>query len=177
MRLSSRYAVAILLALCVCVSLYGVLIGKLAVGKLYKVPQEALQKTGDKYAREAGTKRKDVKGLESDFVVADVDFKYAKPQKGDIFPKIRPFLVNDSERVTVTAEDFRTQPHVLTGNALIDEYGKNDLQRMGENGRGITFVGEEAKVVQGHLAEFHVNVLASDLIPLHRTVPDSRPKE
>ncbi|XP_064608475.1 inactive polypeptide N-acetylgalactosaminyltransferase-like protein 5 [Liolophura sinensis] len=174
MRLSSRFAIAIVLALCVCISLYGVLIGKLGVGKFYQVPREALQKTGGNYAREAGTTRKSA--LESDFVVADIDFKYAKPQNGDIFPKTRPFLANGLERVTVTAEDFRTQPHVRTGNALIDEYGKNDLQRMGENGRGVTFVGEEAKVVQGHLAAFHVNVLASDLISLHRTVPDSRPQ-
>ncbi|VDI51088.1 Hypothetical predicted protein [Mytilus galloprovincialis] len=45
----------------------------------------------------------------------------------------------------------------------------------GENGRGVTFVGEEKKKVKELLKKHRINVLASDIIPLNRLVPDSRP--
>ncbi|CAC5387304.1 GALNT [Mytilus coruscus] len=45
----------------------------------------------------------------------------------------------------------------------------------GENGRGVTFVGEEKKKVKELLKKHQINVLASDIIPLNRLLPDSRP--
>lgn len=79
------------------------------------------------------------------------------------------------EKVIISAEEFRKSRDIETGNILIDKYGSNDHMNNGENGRGITFVGEEKKKVKELLPIYRINVLASDLIPLNRLVPDSRP--
>lgn len=77
--------------------------------------------------------------------------------------------------VTLTAEEFRQNPNLKTGNPLIDSYGHNDLTKNGELGRGLTFVGAEKRNVSESMRKYFLNVVASDLIPLNRLVPDSRP--
>ena len=79
------------------------------------------------------------------------------------------------QNVTITAEVFQSSPDVESGNPLIDDYGTNDGMRTGEKGRGVTFVGEEKKNATILLEKYRLNVMASDLIPLNRMVPDSRP--
>lgn len=79
--------------------------------------------------------------------------------------------------VTITAEEYRKDPNLRTGNPLIDEYGENDLTKTGEMGRGVTFVGKEKAEAAKKLQVYNINVMASDLIPLNRLVPDSRPPE
>ena len=76
--------------------------------------------------------------------------------------------------LTRTWEEYRRNPEFTTGNALIDEYGKNDLTKTGENGRGVLFAGREKKKSEELLKEYNLNVYASDLIPLNRKIPDSR---
>lgn len=80
-----------------------------------------------------------------------------------------------SPGVSITAEEFRRNSKLKTGNVLIDNYGKNDKMKNGENGRGVTFVGAEKRNVSEVLQKYHVNTIASDIIPLNRLVPDSRP--
>ncbi|XP_050401932.1 inactive polypeptide N-acetylgalactosaminyltransferase-like protein 5 [Patella vulgata] len=60
---------------------------------------------------------------------------------------------------------------------LIVSYGKNDLRLAGELGRGVIFVSEEKAKADAAMEKYRVNVYASDLIPLNRMVPDSRPPE
>lgn len=87
-----------------------------------------------------------------------------------------PLSLNSSNQrlVTVTADEFRRSVDLKTGNPLIDDYGSNDLHRTGEMGRGVTFVGAEKKNVAAAIEKYRLNVIASDLIPLNRMVPDSR---
>lgn len=80
-------------------------------------------------------------------------------------------------QVTITADEYRKDPNLRTGNPLIDEYGENDLTKTGEMGRGVTFVGKEKAEATKKLQVYNINVMASDLIPLNRLVPDSRPPE
>lgn len=82
---------------------------------------------------------------------------------------------NSYLNVTITAEEFRHNPNLKTGNPLIDNYGNNDLTKNGELGRGLTFVGTEKKNVSESMRKYSLNVVASDLIPLNRLVPDARP--
>jgi hypothetical protein len=82
----------------------------------------------------------------------------------------------ESNKVLLTAKQFRSIPNAKTGNPLIDDYGRNDRRRNGEVGRGVTFVGPEKIKVAQVIETFHLNVYASDLIPLNRMVPDSRPQ-
>jgi hypothetical protein len=79
--------------------------------------------------------------------------------------------------VTITAEEYRRDPKLKTGNPLIDDYGKNDLTKTGEMGRGVTFAGKEKAEAARKTQLYNINVMASDLIPLNRLVPDSRPPE
>lgn len=76
--------------------------------------------------------------------------------------------------VTITWEEYRNNPGAITGNPLIDNYGKNDPSRMGENGSGVILVGEEKEKATRLISKYNVNVYASDRIPLNRMVPDSR---
>ena len=73
-----------------------------------------------------------------------------------------------------TWDEYRRNPEFITENALIDEYGKNDLTKTGENGRGVLFAGREKKKSEELLKKYNLNVYASDLIPLNRKIPDSR---
>lgn len=79
--------------------------------------------------------------------------------------------------MTITADEYRKDPNLRTGNPLIDEYGENDLTKTGEMGRGVTFVGKEKAEATKKLQVYNINVMASDLIPLNRLIPDSRPPE
>jgi hypothetical protein len=54
----------------------------------------------------------------------------------------------------------------ISGNVLIDNYGKNDQMKNGENGRGVTFFGAERRNVSEVLQKYQVNTIASDIIPL-----------
>ena len=76
--------------------------------------------------------------------------------------------------VVITATEFRQQPGLKTGNPLIDTYGDNDVFLSGEKGRGVTFVDKDRDAAMALQREFSVNVMASDLIPLNRMVPDAR---
>ena len=73
-----------------------------------------------------------------------------------------------------TWEEYKRNPNFITGNSLIDDYGKNDVTKTGENGRGVTFSGGEKKKSEELLQKYNLNVYASDVIPLNRKVPDSR---
>ena len=73
-----------------------------------------------------------------------------------------------------TWDEYRRNSELITGNSLIDEYGKNDLTKTGENGRGVLFAGREKKKSEELLKKYNLNVYASDLIPLNRKIPDSR---
>lgn len=83
--------------------------------------------------------------------------------------------IKNLKKITISAEEFRKYSYIKTGNVLIDNYGSNNNMHNGENGRGVTFVGEEKKKVKELLKKHRINVLASDIIPLNRLVPDSRP--
>lgn len=76
--------------------------------------------------------------------------------------------------VKITWQEYRSNPSALTGNPLIDDYGKNDPSKMGENGSGVILVGEEKEKAVRLISKYNVNVYASDHIPFNRMVPDSR---
>ena len=76
--------------------------------------------------------------------------------------------------IVPTWRDCQRNPNLTTGNRLIDDYGLNDETKSGENGRGLTFSGDEKVKVDQLIAKYHLNVYASDMIPLNRKVPDSR---
>ncbi|KAK3096833.1 hypothetical protein FSP39_003790 [Pinctada imbricata] len=79
------------------------------------------------------------------------------------------------QSVKISAEEYRKNPKLKTGNPLIDNYGQNDLHHTGEMGRGVTFVGKEKLRATQSIQKYNLNTIASDLIPLNRLVPDSRP--
>ena len=90
---------------------------------------------------------------------------------------IKTFLASgDAHRmpVTISWQEYKNNPSALTGNPLIDNYGKNDPAKMGENGSGIILVGAEKDKATRLISKFNVNVYASDRIPLNRMVPDAR---
>ncbi|PVD19541.1 hypothetical protein C0Q70_20030 [Pomacea canaliculata] len=79
-------------------------------------------------------------------------------------------------------EEERTQPSTCifldksveyAGNPLIDDYGRNS-SAPGEMGSPVVLPEEMKANVSEALRMFRVNVLASDVIPLNRKVPDSR---
>jgi hypothetical protein len=74
----------------------------------------------------------------------------------------------------ISAVEFQTIPNIQTGNLLIDEYGQNDPNIDGENGRGIFLSEKEDRNISAVLNKYKINILASDIIPLNRMVPDSR---
>ena len=110
----------------------------------------------------------------------DSSIQFQRNRKFSIYNSSRNFSESkhsskDVTKVTISAEEYRQNPTLKTGNPLIDDYGKNDLHHTGEMGRGVTFVGQEKLKVSQSLEKYHLNVIASDLIPLNRLVPDSRP--
>uniref|UniRef100_A0A0L8G2G5 Glycosyltransferase 2-like domain-containing protein n=1 Tax=Octopus bimaculoides TaxID=37653 RepID=A0A0L8G2G5_OCTBM len=62
-----------------------------------------------------------------------------------------------------------------SGNPLIHNYGKNNLSLKGENGSGVILKPNEEEKAKIMSKGYNVNVYISDLIPLNRMVPDSRP--
>ena len=84
--------------------------------------------------------------------------------------------VNIKENASIERhwDEYRNNIQSMTGNPLIDDYDKNDISRPVENGGGVTFVGQEKNKSDELLKEYHVNVYASDIIPLNRRVPDAR---
>ncbi|KAH3690621.1 hypothetical protein DPMN_191308 [Dreissena polymorpha] len=74
----------------------------------------------------------------------------------------------------LTWSEYQKNSSAKTGNVLIDKYGKNDLNRPGENGTGVHLVGKENERANQLVEKLNINVLASDKIPLNRMVPDSR---
>jgi hypothetical protein len=77
-------------------------------------------------------------------------------------------------RNMISAVEFQTIPNIQTGNLLIDEYGQNDPNIDGGNGRGIFLSEKEGRNISAVLNKYKINILASDIIPLNRMVPDSR---
>ena len=62
----------------------------------------------------------------------------------------------------------------MPGNPLIDDYGKNDLMAPGEMGVEMAVPQHMKANVTAVMVTHNINVLASDVIPLNRLVPDSR---
>ncbi|KAK7009295.1 polypeptide N-acetylgalactosaminyltransferase 1 [Biomphalaria glabrata] len=75
-------------------------------------------------------------------------------------------------RVSISLEDYKAG--MPTGNPLIDNYGKNNLSDRGEMGKPVVLTPEEEARAQEAMSEFNVNIVASDVTPLNRLVPDSR---
>ncbi|BFZ01203.1 hypothetical protein BsWGS_04242 [Bradybaena similaris] len=61
-----------------------------------------------------------------------------------------------------------------TGNSLIDEYGKNNVENTGELGRGVILTAADKAKKDLVMKEYNVNTIISDMIHLNRLVPDSR---
>ena len=76
--------------------------------------------------------------------------------------------------IAPTWAEYRRLPNAITGNVLIDEYGRNDDALPGEGGRGVNFTGEDEIKANEILKVHRLNGYASDVIPLNRKVPDSR---
>ncbi|XP_070176382.1 polypeptide N-acetylgalactosaminyltransferase 13-like isoform X2 [Littorina saxatilis] len=74
----------------------------------------------------------------------------------------------------LTAEEFRKDSKLKTGNPLIDDYGSNNLMAPGEQGQAVTVPVNMQANVTAALETYRINVWASDVIPLNRLVPDSR---
>ncbi|XP_052796372.1 polypeptide N-acetylgalactosaminyltransferase 13-like [Mya arenaria] len=74
----------------------------------------------------------------------------------------------------LTWEQYQNDPSAITGNDLIDKYGRGDPGLPGENGTGVVFQGEERSEAERLIQKYNVNVYASDRIPLNRMVPDAR---
>ncbi|GFO05220.1 hypothetical protein PoB_003172500 [Plakobranchus ocellatus] len=76
-------------------------------------------------------------------------------------------------RVTITLDQFR-KGH-KTGNPIIDTYGLPGHElTAGGVGRGVVQTQADAAEIDAIMAEYKVNTLISDLIPLNRVIPDSR---
>ncbi|KAH9524900.1 Polypeptide N-acetylgalactosaminyltransferase 10 [Bulinus truncatus] len=84
------------------------------------------------------------------------------------------YLTRKVNQSQVSLEEYRSGR--LTGNLLIDLYGKNDLMGRGEMGKPVILTQEEAGQVGLAMSEFNMNTVASDVVPLNRLVPDSRLK-
>ena len=82
----------------------------------------------------------------------------------------------ETEAVVIapTWAEYRRLSNAITGNVLIDEYGRNDDALPGEGGKGVNFTGEDEKKANEILKVHRLNGYASDVIPLNRKVPDSR---
>ena len=97
------------------------------------------------------------------------------PWKGKPIVEFRnAVLTFRNSTIAKTWKEYRNNPNFITGNPLIDNYGQNDPTKTGENGRGVTFVGEEKKKSENLMKKYNLNVYASDVIPLNRKIPDSR---
>ncbi|KAK3605647.1 hypothetical protein CHS0354_032598 [Potamilus streckersoni] len=83
----------------------------------------------------------------------------------------KPFI---RRHIARSWKEYQNDSNSTIGNPLIDDYGQNDPSKIGEYGRGVTFVGEEKIKAQKSIEYYQVNLYASDLIPLNRMVPDSR---
>lgn len=77
--------------------------------------------------------------------------------------------------VMISAVEFQNVPNIQTGNSLIDEYGHNDINLEGENGRSVRISRKDPQMMSSVLEKYRINIIASDIIPLNRMVPDSRP--
>ena len=97
--------------------------------------------------------------------------KYATPL--DLMPK-RLRELSSGLPVTITADEFRKQPSLKTGNPLVDTYGENDPLLCGERGKGVVWGDKERDAAAALTQEFKVNVMSSDVIPLNRMIPDSQ---
>jgi hypothetical protein len=76
--------------------------------------------------------------------------------------------------VNITWDQLRKSPNSVFGNPKIDNYGKNDPSKMGENGSGVLLAGQDKANAAVLLDKYNVNVYLSDKIPLNRMVPDAR---
>ena len=96
------------------------------------------------------------------------------PWKGKPIVEFQSEETYRNSTVARSWREYRSNSNFITGNPLIDNYGQNDPTKTGENGRGVTFVGEEKKKSETLLKKYNLNVYASDMIPLNRKIPDSR---
>ncbi|XP_029646622.2 polypeptide N-acetylgalactosaminyltransferase 13-like [Octopus sinensis] len=83
------------------------------------------------------------------------------------FPNKENITSNSSKKLSLKTDN--------SGNPLIYNYGKNNLSLKGENGSGVILKPKEEEKAKILSEEYNVNVYISDLIPLNRMVPDSRP--
>ena len=89
--------------------------------------------------------------------------------------KVQPIGRVSLERNLREQQEQKAKIAKKTGNDLIDKYEENNEMLAGENGRGILLMAEEKEIGDKALKTFKVNTKISDLVPLNRKVPDSRP--
>ena len=63
---------------------------------------------------------------------------------------------------------------IISGNPLIDDYGKNNFNAPGENGLEVQLPENMRHNLSTVMEKYRINTIASDIIPLNRMVPDSR---
>ncbi|XP_071091328.1 polypeptide N-acetylgalactosaminyltransferase 1-like [Haliotis cracherodii] len=89
--------------------------------------------------------------------------------------KIYHFVSTTTHRTDSLKRVYINHGHPKDDNALITKYGTNDLRLAGELGRGVVLAPEEKRRAEWAMKKYRLNVYASDIIPLNRLVPDSRP--
>ena len=101
-------------------------------------------------------------------------YQVQQPIEKNVVNLFETVNIKENESIERHWDEYRNNIQSMTGNPLIDDYDKNDLSRPGENGGGVTFVGQEKNKADELLKEYRLNVYASDIIPLNRKVPDAR---
>ncbi|XP_059165152.1 inactive polypeptide N-acetylgalactosaminyltransferase-like protein 5 [Physella acuta] len=120
------------------------------------------------------------------------------PEYDEIFDQHQPQQPQDeatrvqelSARRIISLQEYRAGSR--TGNSLVDDYGSNNVSAPGEMGRAVDLTQVDltqvdvtqvdltqvnltlVELVGRAMAEYNINTLASDVIPLNRLVPDSR---
>ncbi|XP_076465312.1 polypeptide N-acetylgalactosaminyltransferase 13-like isoform X2 [Babylonia areolata] len=89
-------------------------------------------------------------------------------ERSDLRPQPNKFVRQ------LTVEEFRENPAYKTGNPLIDNYGQNNPMAPGEGGTAVVLPDSMKNNVSAAIEKYRINVLASDMVPLNRLVPDSR---
>ena len=166
MRCAVRYIISVFIAILVLISLHMSLFSDRTIN-LFKFQRDSQNMI---FSNGILKLKRNSKGNFSDHILQPWPSNSVNAFKNSIVASIR--LKNSS--IAKSWAKYRNNPNFKTGNPLIDDYGKNDPTKTGENGRGVTFVGEEKKKSDELMKKYNLNVFASDVIPLNRKVPDSR---
>lgn len=92
-----------------------------------------------------------------------------------VYPQTGKYYWQDETKSQLIGLDAMEEWKTFGENELIDKYEKNNYKFAGENGRGILLAGEEKEIGDEALKLYGINTKVSDLVPLNRKVPDSRP--